>query len=371
MAVIEAECFPQRRILFLKTHKTGSSTIANIFFRYGDARNLTFALGADTILGWPEKFHIFHPLRMFGKAPDILCSHARFNKEPMNWLFPRKTSKYVTILRNPEDNYESVFNFAQLGKSFGLGVALDSLEKFLDKPIQSYNQSRKDIMMYLARNPMMFDLGLRFEYFQNLTAVKEYIQFLDNEFDLVMIMDYFDESLLLMKRLLCWKIEDILYVKLNERQDKEKATRLSARVKENIRRWNKADVLLFDYFNATFWRRVKKEGPNFYEELSIFRRRNQEIQQSCLNGTRIQRAYHDKFVKGYSVRSDLDENSKRFCENLVRTENDFLEYLRRKRMAKLTETGIDKHDKIKSETGWQVAKDLRYVPVTALPSVEE
>ena len=90
-----------------------------------------------------------------------------------------------------------------------------------------------------------------------------------------------------------------------------------------------------------------------------------------INGTRIQRAYHNKFVKGYSVRNDLDENSKRLCENLVRTENDFLEYLRRKRMAKLTETGIDKHDKIKSETGWQVAKDLRYVPVPALPTVEE
>ena len=341
--------------------------MANIFFRYGDAGNLTFALGADTILGWPEKFHIFHPLRMFGKAPDILCSHARFNKKPMNWLFPRKTSKYVTILRNPVDNYESAFNFAQLGKSFGLGVAFDSLEKFLDKPVQSYDHSHKaSIMMYLARNPMMFDLGLRFEYFQNLTAVKEYIQFLDNEFDLVMIMDYFDESLLLMKRLLCWKIEDILYVKLNERQDKEKATRLSARVKENIRRWNKADVLLFDYFNATFWRRVKKEGPSFYEELSTFRRRKQEIQQLCLiNGTRIERAYHNKFVKGYSVRNDLDENSKRLCENLVRTENDFLAYLRRKRMAKLRETGIDKLNKIKNETGWQVAKDLRYVPVRA------
>ena len=307
--------------------------MANIFFRYGDARNLTFALGDDTILGWPEKFHIFHPLRMFGKAPDILCSHARFNKKPINWLFPRKTSKYV---RNPEDNYESVFNFAQLGKSFGLGVAPDSLEKFLDKPIQSYNHSRKDMMMYLARNPMMFDLGFSFEYFQNLTAVKEYIQFLDAEFDLVMIMDYFDESLLLMKRLLCWDIEDILYVKLNERQDKEKATRLSATVIENIRRWNKADVLLFDHFNATFWRRVKKEGPNFYEELITFRQRKQEIEQSCLiNGTRIQRAYHNKFVKGYSVRNDLDKNSKRLCENLVRTENDFLAYLRRKRMMKL------------------------------------
>ena len=34
-------------------------------------------------------------------------------------------------------------------------------------------------------------------------------------------------------------------------------------------------------------------------------------------------------------------------------------------MAKLRETGIDKHDKIKNETGWHVAKDLRYVPLRA------
>ena len=34
-----------------------------------------------------------------------------------------------------------------------------------------------------------------------------------------MIMDYFDESLVLLKRLLCWEIDDILYVKLNERKD--------------------------------------------------------------------------------------------------------------------------------------------------------
>ena len=37
-------------------------------------------------------------------------------------------------------------------------------------------------------------------------------------------------------------------MKLNERQDKEKATNLCAKVKESIRRWNKADVFLFNYF---------------------------------------------------------------------------------------------------------------------------
>ena len=39
------------QIAFAKTHKTGSSTLQNIFFRYGDRNNLNFAL--------PEKSWMF------------------------------------------------------------------------------------------------------------------------------------------------------------------------------------------------------------------------------------------------------------------------------------------------------------------------
>lgn len=117
-------------------------------------------------------------------------------------------------------------------------------------------------MVSLIRNPLLFDLGLSFKHYQNLTAVNEYIQFLDKEFVLAMIMDYFDESLVLMKRLLCWEMDDILYLKLNERIDKEKNTLLTDDVKENVKRWNKADVLLFEYFNEAFWK--KKTKVNYF-----------------------------------------------------------------------------------------------------------
>ena len=50
-----------------------------------------------------------------------------------------------------------------------------------------------------------------------------------------MIMDYFDESVVLLKRLVCWELDDILYFKSNERQDKERAVGLSDQAKDNIR----------------------------------------------------------------------------------------------------------------------------------------
>ena len=54
------DCSPQENVVFLKTHKTASSTIQNIFFRYGLRNNLRFALPEkgwkSHLLGYPNPF---------------------------------------------------------------------------------------------------------------------------------------------------------------------------------------------------------------------------------------------------------------------------------------------------------------------------
>ena len=278
----------------------------------------------------------------------------------MNWLFPREISKYITIIRNPVDNFESVFNYYNMGKHLGLGDdPVVSLKKFLERASSFYDTSRAKKPMINARNPMMFDLGLSQKYFQNYTAVTKYIDFLKKEFDLVMIMDYYDESLILLKRLLCWEIDDILNVKVNERLDKEKASSLSDEVKRNIKRWNKADDLLFTYFNATFWRIIEMEGSGFYEDLSAFRKRRLKLQQMCFeNGTgAVQRVFAGKDVKGYSTRKDLNSRFKFLCNRFIITENNYLHKLREK-SKELLESDFEKQTRIDDSTSWDVANDL-------------
>ena len=119
-------------------HKTGSSTVTNILFRYGDKRILTFVLGHHH-LGWPSRFLASRTLSL-SRQPNILCSHTRFKKKPMNWLFPPESSKYVTILRNPVHHFESTFNYYQLGRTFGFGIdPVNSLGNFLDRPLSFFN----------------------------------------------------------------------------------------------------------------------------------------------------------------------------------------------------------------------------------------
>ena len=351
------ECSPEKHILFLKTHKTGSSTITNIFFRYGDLRNLSFVLPDGTLLGWPKRFQVKFPRLLQSKSPNILCSHARFNQKPMNWLFPKQTSKYITILRNPVDNFESVFRYMGLGHSLGVRNGPDSLQTFLKNGVP-FDKFKSVKASPLVRNPLLYDLGLSFKYYQNLTAVNEYIQSLDKEFDLVMIMDYFDESLVLMKRLLCWQMEDILYFKLNERQDKEKDTVLTDDVRENVKRWSNADVLLFEYFNKSFWKKIENEGESFYKELNIFRERKRDMKRACVtNESRLQTVYAGKLVKGYSIRTDLSKGLQTICEKMVISENSYLAYLRKKHDQRL-----EKEMEEDNET-WDLEQDLVYEPV--------
>ena len=177
---------------------------------------------------------------------------------------------------------------------------------------------------------MSFDLGLAYKSHQNVTTINNCIAFLDKEFDLVMIADYFDESVVLLERLLRWELHDVLYFKSNERQDKDRAMGLSDQVKDNIRRSNAADELLFRYFNQTFWQKKEMEGEGFYDDLKAFRWKKEQVSRLCLtNGTILQRQYGDKYVKAVSLKPNLRAEIREQCERMTRSENLYLAHFKK------------------------------------------
>ena len=46
---------------------------------------------------------------------------------------------------------------------------------------------------------------------------------MDQQFTLILITDFFDESLIMMKHLLCWDWDDIVYIKFKMRIEEAKA----------------------------------------------------------------------------------------------------------------------------------------------------
>ena len=64
----------------------------------------------------------------------------------------------------------------------------------------------------------MWDLGVDADKIHDNDAVEKKIQEMDEHFHLVMILEHFEESLILMKDILCWDTNDITNLKLNARK---------------------------------------------------------------------------------------------------------------------------------------------------------
>ena len=67
----------------------------------------------------------------------------------------------------------------------------------------------------LGANLLLWDLGVDDAY--DVKAVEQKILEMDNTFHMVMILEHFDESVALMRNLLCWSFLDVTSLKLNSR----------------------------------------------------------------------------------------------------------------------------------------------------------
>jgi hypothetical protein len=107
----------------------------------------------------------------------------------------------------------------------------------------------------IGRNQMAWDMGLSPEIFDDEIAVAKAIERLDREFDLVMVAHRMEESLVLLKHLLNWPLENVVHLNLNRRKP-EKSSVLSIQERKVLSDWLAADVRIFEHFSRRFEERV-------------------------------------------------------------------------------------------------------------------
>ena len=114
-------------------------------------------------------------------------------------------------------------------------------------------------------SPQLFDLGLDLQDLENSTKVDRLISSMESDFDLVMMSDRFDESLVLLKNRLCWpNFNDIAYMRPLTPRDvsKRRAQRAKGKARDNLRRWLWADYRVYDHFSKKFEDLVDDFGSN-------------------------------------------------------------------------------------------------------------
>ncbi|PIK34642.1 putative galactosylceramide sulfotransferase-like [Apostichopus japonicus] len=195
----------------------------------------------------------------------------------MSSVMPKDTI-WTTIIRDPVDMFESTFYYRSLGGSFKIGTR-DPLATFAGNPSYYINKYGH---LTLARDPMMFDLGLTNDQKGNVKAIEKLISHLDDSFDLVLITEYFEESLILLRDLMCWQTDDIVSFVVNARA-KSSVHEIRKDVRRRLWEWNSGDAMLYDHFNKTFWRKVEAYGvEKMRKEVVLLKARNRELNDKCI-----------------------------------------------------------------------------------------
>ena len=132
-----------------------------------------------------------------------------------------------------------------------------------------------------TRNTMGRDFGFNRTTKEGDTrTILEKVKSLDKEFKLVLVMERFEESLVLMKRYLNWKMSDILFIQLNSHIHSPVVN-----FTEEERKKHKStcfmDYAIYDFFTKIYKNKVKAEGPLFHDEVKQFKAILKQAQSFC------------------------------------------------------------------------------------------
>ncbi|XP_046521958.1 galactose-3-O-sulfotransferase 4 [Equus quagga] len=403
-------CPPRQRLVFLKTHKSGSSSVLSLLHRYGDRHGLRFALPARYQFGYPR---LFQASRVKGYRPQgggtqppfhILCHHMRFNLKEVLQVMP-SDSFFFSIVRDPAALARSAFSYYKSTSSAFRKAP--SLAAFLANPRAFYRPGARGD--HYARNLLWFDFGLPFPpemrtkrgnpqplkdpnppqlrvlpsgtdlraHTQDPNALfrpaptvadshsqmsspasldlgsSSFIQWnlawLDSVFDLVLVAEYFDESLVLLADALCWGLDDVVGFMHNAQAGGEQGgnavsngglTAEDRQLTARARAWNNLDWALYVHFNHSLWARIKQYGQSRLENaVAELRARREALAKHCLVGGE---ALDPKYITdrrfrpfqfgsgkvlGYVLRSGLSLQDQEECERLATPELQYKDKL--------------------------------------------
>lgn len=334
-------------IFYLKTHKTGSSTLQNILYKLGEKYNYSFVIPEN------RSNQFGHARRRWnvkmvdqwrklvdsnGKSynkPKILLNHMRFDPSVLNY-FPKENNESLrlTIIRDPATMFSSVFSyFYKVSQAFR---EAKTIEKFLENP-DFYTKKYFSTDQAYCHNYMLYDMGFSecldkgyLLHGKPSCGIDDFIQFLEYTFDLVLLLEYFDESLILLKHYLNFlTYEDLVYLKKQQRPETAKndpnLSNNSSSTHQKSRKWNSLEYKIYQHFNQTFFNKMDRIFGGIRSEMMASEKLQlndalDKFRETCIETDRNYFGFSgNKKVFRYAVKEGLPVEVSQQCEKTVRT----------------------------------------------------
>ncbi|KAF1741504.1 hypothetical protein MXB_3640, partial [Myxobolus squamalis] len=177
-----------KKIFYLKTHKTASSSLQNIFYRLAEKKRLKIALPLqnESVAFWPYSVNEFNIDRN-SYPPDIHLLHSVFDQKKTERIFPKKETFFVTILRNTTTQWASGFSYFGIGKINSTVHEL-SMDEYLQLKLKTTWDENENF--FLSRNPNFKDFGFTNSQLSDDKSINIAISKVEKIFNFVMITEF-------------------------------------------------------------------------------------------------------------------------------------------------------------------------------------
>lgn len=311
-------CRPQTSLYYLKIHKTASSVVTNILQRL----SLSHRLRRPWFLLYnsfpsPDMNWYLIPLaklehlvnsdpdleRTLGRAwysrgeavvdsqADIIDGHTVWNQTAVREVLGVGAVNMVS-LRHPYTHLVSSMTYFGLWKN----TSHDHVTEFLKNPQNHrdniYNmRERKNISVSVARNFMAYSFGYD-SFYKNL-SLKSFLSHVEKNFPVAIIVEQMTESLVLLKRTLCWELQDILFIKLNAQTKDSRSPSVHPQPSDHHdpppsdhlislhRSLSPVDYALYNMFYDRHQRLVSHYGNDLQREVTVFEAMLDKLNNFC------------------------------------------------------------------------------------------
>ena len=312
-------------VALLKVHKTGSTTLSSILYRFGIRRGLSFVMMRDgTHQFYPDTidkaYKKFYPPCQQEKY-DILNIHSRYNGRSVLTGYMQQHTYVVATLRHPMEQMRSGFNyygFAKQGEMMG-----KTYEDFLDNPQPFARELRNKFPnpIHLVWNSMSYDIGL--DDFDIPTGIKKdqierepkyvaeverFLNWAEEQIDFFVFSEYFDESLILLKDRLNWEIEDLVYFTQNVAADPPNKE-IDEIIQNKTIEFSYIDYLLYNRMKQQLDVLKEEKGDQLAIEVKILQSLNKNFSDYCLEKSETDpKLYGEVKILGNKLRKEREND---------------------------------------------------------------
>lgn len=227
-----------------------------------------------------------------GLPVDIFTLHNRWRRDQVMALMGPTTFTF-SVVRNPVDQFESLYNYMGLGHTYKMDLK-EFVETLRDNQSAIDDKPRGGQGRF-GRNQIAFDWGVSPKLFdENSPTIQDQIQQLDDQFNLVLIAERMEESLVLLADRLCWPLEYVTHLDLNVRKP-ERTVQLDQDERLILGRWLNFDTDIYNHFCRRFDEHVtsynaRGQTDRMEEQVRLLRHYNQQLRERCV----IQRVGNEK-----------------------------------------------------------------------------